>query len=53
MNPDECPSITSQLDSKKAYCSLWERWTNCLEAGHCTYETIAGERPGAEGETWD
>ncbi len=51
--PNECPRIESRLDGKKAYCSLWRRWTNCLEAGHCTYETIAGrqELPETEEDT--
>lgn len=41
--PDECPNIESRLDGKKAYCSKWQRWTNCLEVGHCLYETNEGK----------
>ena len=44
--PDECPKIASRLDGRKVYCTLWERWTNCLEAGHCTYETTNEGKEG-------
>lgn len=41
--PGACPYEGSVLDGKKSYCSLWERWTNCREAGRCVLESIEGK----------
>lgn len=40
--PGKCPHEERVLDGKKSYCGLWERWTNCREAGHCVRESIEG-----------
>jgi hypothetical protein len=39
MNPFECPDRRANIDDKKTFCIPWNKWTNCLERGHCTYET--------------
>lgn len=40
---EECQHRGGVLDEKKCYCELWERWTNCLEVGHCVYMAMVGE----------
>lgn len=51
--PNECPRIESRLDGKKAYCSLWKRWTNCLEVGHCLHKTNNEGKPQKEEDHGD
>lgn len=36
---EDCENRGAVVDGKKCYCKPWERWTNCLEAGHCVRET--------------
>ena len=50
MNPKECPDKSGIVDGKKAFCRKWSRWTNCLEVGHCVYESDQGIE-GEEDET--
>lgn len=38
-----CDNETSVVDGKKSFCKIWERWTNCREVSHCTYETYGKE----------
>lgn len=40
MTPQECPNRRANIDDKKTFCTKWNKWTNCLEVGHCTYQTI-------------
>lgn len=39
---NDCPHESSVVDGKKSFCELWQKWTNCREAGNCVYETYGG-----------
>lgn len=45
--PGDCPEESRLTDNLKSYCDVWQRWTNCREAGHCVYESMNGESDGA------
>lgn len=50
---ENCENRGHVLDGKKCYCIPWERWTNCLEMGHCTKDSLGGsddEENDAESE---
>lgn len=40
---DECENRGAVVDGKKCYCTPWERWTNCLEVGHCVRQSNLAE----------
>lgn len=46
---DECENRGAVLDDKKCFCVIWDRWTNCLEVGHCVRESVNGE-PATDSE---
>lgn len=46
---DECENRGAVLDGKKCFCVIWDRWTNCLEVGHCVRESANGE-PATDSE---
>lgn len=46
---DECENRGAVLDGKKCFCVIWDRWTNCLEVGHCVRESVNGE-PATDSE---
>lgn len=37
---NECENRLAIVDGKKCFCAIWERWTNCLEVGHCVRESV-------------
>lgn len=43
MTPQECPNRRANIDNKKTFCEKWDKWTNCLEVGHCTYDPTVKE----------
>lgn len=43
MTPQECPEKQGNIDNKKTFCIPWDKWTNCLEVGHCTYDPTVQE----------
>lgn len=43
MNPQDCPEKQGNIDNKKTFCEKWNKWTNCLEVGHCTYDPTVQE----------
>lgn len=46
---DECENRGAVLDDKKCFCVIWDRWTNCLEVGHCVRESVNVE-PATDSE---
>lgn len=48
MTPGECPreERVADVGGGKSYCGAWGRWTNCREAGACTWERAG--RPARE-----
>lgn len=38
--PGECQHERKVIDDKKCFCKIWDKWTNCREAGRCVYLVI-------------
>lgn len=49
---DECKNRGAVLDGKKCFCVVWDRWTNCLEVGHCVRESVSGEPATDSEDDW-
>lgn len=52
MSLEDCENRGASLDGKKCFCKPWERWTNCLEVGHCVRDgcTTDQDQPNDESE---
>lgn len=50
---DECENRGAVIDGKKCFCAAWDRWTNCLEVGHCARVSDDGEAAEIEEESDD
>jgi len=46
--PGSCPNegAVADIGGGKSYCITWEKWTNCREVGHCTFESVKNENDG-------